>query len=309
MNMESIKVHAPATVANVGCGYDTIGFALDGVYEEIIVSKRSDERLVLQSIEGADLSLDPEQNVATIAAKALLNHIGIKAGFDFQIKKFFRPGSGLGSSASSAAGAVYAVNQLLPNPLKTSELLPFALEGEAFASKCYHADNVAPSLLGGFIAIRSYDPLDYYALPVANELHVLIVRPSVEVKTSEAKGIVPKSLDIATARNQWGNLASLVHAMHMKNWSRLKASIQDFIAEPVRKSLIPGYEEVRTVAHDHECVGFNISGSGPSMFSLFTASESLEKAKREINVFYKQKGISCDFFTSRMSDVGCQIID
>ncbi|SNT31550.1 homoserine kinase [Ekhidna lutea] len=307
--MESVKIHAPATVANVGCGYDTIGFALDGVYEEIAVSKRKDNQLVIQSIEGADLSLDPEQNVATIAAKALLDHIGINTGFDFQIKKFFKPGSGLGSSASSAAGAVYAVNQLLPNPLKTSELLPFALEGEAFASKSYHADNVAPSLIGGFIVIRSYDPLDYFKLPVAADLKVLIVRPSVEIKTSDAKGIVPKTLDIVTARNQWGNLASLVHAIHNKDWDRLKSSIEDFVAEPVRKSLIPGYDEIRTIAFDHESVGFNISGSGPSMFSLFTSSEDLEKAKEEINKLYKQKGISCDFFTSSMSDVGCQIID
>ncbi|WP_424961117.1 homoserine kinase [Ekhidna sp.] len=307
--MESIKVHAPATVANVGCGYDTIGFALDGVYEEIIVSKRSDDRLVLQAIEGADLSLDPEQNVATIAAKALLDYFGIKAGFDFHIKKFFKPGSGLGSSASSAAGAVYAVNQLLPNPLKTSELLPFALEGEAFASKCYHADNVAPSLLGGFIVIRSYDPLDYFALPIADELHVLIVRPSVEVKTSEAKGIVPKSLDIATARNQWGNLASLIHALHVKDWSRLKASIEDFIAEPVRKSLIPDYEEAKVIAHDHECVGFNISGSGPSMFALFIQMEQMIKAKKEISDLYAKKGIICDFFESRMSNQGCNVIE
>ena len=307
--MESIKVQAPATVANVGCGYDTIGFALDGVYEEIVVSKRKDERLVIQSIEGADLPLDYEQNVATIAVKSLLDHVGVYAGFDFHIKKFFNPGSGLGSSASSAAGAVYAVNELLSSPLQTSELLPFALEGEAFASKCYHADNVAPSLLGGFVVIRSYDPLDYFALPLADELHVLIIRPSVEIKTSEAKGIVPKFLDIATTRNQWGNLASLVHALHVKDWGRLKVSIDDFIAEPVRKTLIPGYEAVRAITHNHECVGFNISGSGPSMFALFSNAENLAMAKFEIQELYAKKGSSCDFFESQMSDQGCKVIE
>ncbi|NQZ78951.1 MAG: homoserine kinase, partial [Ekhidna sp.] len=208
--MKSIKVKAPATVANVGAGYDTIGFALEDVFEEIIVSTRDDNKLVIQSIEGGDLSLKPEENVATIAAKALLDAVDQDLGFDFQIKKHFKPGSGLGSSASSAAGAVYAVNQLLPNPLEVSDLLPYALEGEAFASKCYHADNVAPSLLGGFVAIRSYDPLDWFALPIAEELKVLIIRPAVEVKTSEAKGLVPNQLDVSLARDQWGNLASLV---------------------------------------------------------------------------------------------------
>ncbi|WP_420318740.1 homoserine kinase [Ekhidna sp.] len=303
----SIKIIAPATVANVGCGYDTIGFALDIASEEIFVEKRGDHQLRVKSIEGANLSLKAVQNVATIAAQGLLDYLGSKEGFDFSIKKLFAPGSGLGSSASSAAAAVFGVNQLLGEPLSTSDLLPFALLGEAYASKSTHADNVAPALLGGFIAIRSYEPLDYFSLPIASELKVLIIKPHVVVKTSEAKGLLPKTIDVVTARKQWGNLASLVHSFHLKDWSRLKVSIDDFIAEPVRKSLIPGYEQVKSIAFDHDSVGFNISGSGPSMFALFTTNESLEKAKEEIHVLYKQKSISCDFFTSKMSDVGCQI--
>lgn len=306
---ESVKVLAPATVANIGCGYDTIGFALEGIYEEVIVSKRDDEQLVIEAIEGADLSLVPEENVATIAAKSLLDHVGIKSGFNFHIKKLFLPGSGLGSSASSAAGAVYAVNELLPNPLSRSELLPFALEGEAFASKSYHADNVAPSLLGGCIAIRSYDPLDYFSVPIAEELEILIARPFAEIKTSEAKGLLPKEIDISTARNQWGNLASLVHAFHTKDWERLNNSIQDFIAEPVRKSLIPGYEEVKTIANQNSSVGFNISGSGPSIFMLFTKKENLQKSKKEIAEMYQAKGIDCDFFETKMSNQGCRVVE
>ena len=181
---DAVKVWAPATVANIGCGYDTIGFALEGIYEELTVSRRSDDQLVIKSIEGATLSLNADENVATIAVKALLTRLGSSQGFDFHIKKLFLPGSGLGSSASSAAGAVYAANQLLPEPLSTAELLPFALEGEAYASKSYHADNVAPSLLGGCIAIRSYDPLDYFSVPIAEELSILIARPFAQVKTA-----------------------------------------------------------------------------------------------------------------------------
>ena len=305
----SVKISAPATVANIGCGYDTIGFALDGVYEEVTVRRRDDELLTISEIEGADLSLDPASNVATIAAKALLDHVGYEQGFDFHIKKLFKPGSGLGSSASSAAGAVFGVNQLLPNPLSISELLPFALEGEAFASKSYHADNVAPSLLGGCICMRSYDPLDYFEVPIAEELEVLIVRPNVEVKTSEAKGILPKQIDLATARNQWGNLASLVQALHTKDWDRLNASIEDFIAEPVRKSLIPGYDEVKSIARARNSVGFNISGSGPSIFMLFTNMQDLKNSREDITSWYDQKGITCDFFESKMSNEGCRVMN
>lgn len=304
-----VKVLAPATVANIGCGYDTIGFALDGIYEELIVTKRQDDQLVIAEIEGAALSTDPKKNVATIAVRTLLDHVDNQQGFDFQIKKLFKPGSGLGSSASSAAGAVYAVNQLLPNPLPTRELLPFALEGEAFASKGYHGDNVAPSLFGGCVCMRSYNPLDYFMLPVADELEVLIVRPDVQVKTSEAKELLPKQIDLPTARNQWGNLASLVHAFHTKDWDRLNDSIVDFIAEPVRKSLIPGYDEVKAIARGNDSVGFNISGSGPSIFMLFKTKADLQKSREEIQDMYKSKSIDCNFFESNMSDQGCRVVD
>lgn len=307
--MKKVNVLAPATVANVGCGYDTIGFALDGIYEEIVISERDDNELVIDRIDGADLSMNPGENVATIAAKSLLDYLGINRGFTFIIKKHFNPGSGLGSSASSAAGAVFGVNSLLSNPLSSSELLPFALEGEAFASKSYHADNVAPSLLGGFIVMRSYDPLDYFTLPVAEELSILIARPAVEVKTSEAKGLVPMNIEVSTARNQWGNVAALTHSLHTKDWSLMKKSIEDLIAEPVRKNLIPGYEESRSIASANRCVGFNISGSGPSFFMLFESPEDLEKTKREIMNLYERSKIDCDFFESKMSNQGCRLID
>lgn len=305
--MKEVKVYAPATIANVGCGYDTIGFALEDLYEEIVVSRRDDDKINIH-VEGANLPSDPKENVAGVAADALMKHVKVIMGLDIHIKKLFRPGSGLGSSASSAAGTVFAVNQLLPEPLATDQLLPFALEGEAFASKCYHADNVAPSLLGGFIAIRSYDPLDYFSIPVAKELQVLVARPAVEVKTSEAKNLVPKQIDVSTARNQWGNVASLIHAMHSKDWKRLKDSIEDFIAEPVRKSLIPFYLESKAIAENCGCVGFNISGSGPSFFMLFESKMDLSKARKRISELYQEKELSCEFFESKMSENGCKVV-
>ncbi|MEP0984129.1 homoserine kinase [Ekhidna sp.] len=304
-----VKISAPATVANVGCGYDTIGFALDAASEEIIVERRNDHQLVIKSILGAELSQEVNQNVATIAAQSLLDHLELNEGFDFHINKLFTPGSGLGSSASSAAAAVFGVNQLLKQPLEVAELLPFALEGEAFASKSVHADNVAPALLGGFIVMRSYDPLDYFSLPVASELKVLVVKPQVEIKTAEAKGLIPKEITVEIARNQWGNLASLVHAFHTKDWKRLNDSIEDFIAEPVRKKLIPGYDKVKEIAFSNGSIGCNISGSGPSIFMLFLNDEDRNVAENQIHDHYESEGIPCEFFSSGISAAGCKIIE
>lgn len=305
---KSVKVLAPASVANVGCGYDTMGFAISGVYEEIIVHSREDDQLVIRSIKGANLSSDPEQNVATIAAASLLNDVGVKAGFDFEIIKHFKPGSGLGSSASSAAGAVFAVNHLLDSPLPTHSLLRHALEGEAFASKCYHADNVAPSLLGGFQVARSYTPLELFKVETGLKLKVLIVFPDVQVKTAESKGLLPKEISIEVARNQWANSAALVHALNTANLELLKKSVEDHIAEPVRKSLIPKYDEVKRIAEQCGAWGFNISGSGPSTFAFFTEESSLLKMERIVHELYSTSGINIKTYRSKIDPLGCRVI-
>lgn len=306
--MKQVTVFSPASVANVGCGYDTFGFAIEGLGDEITIEKRSDNQLVIEKSEGANLPTDPDQNVATIAVKALLSSLNSMAGFSFSIKKPFKPGSGLGSSASSAAGAVYGVNHLLGNPLTVDELLPFVMEGEAFASKSYHADNVAPALLGGFNVIRSYNPLDIFQIPPPKDLKVLIIFPDVQVKTSEAKALLPKSLSIPEARNQWANVAGVVSALHTKDYELLNKSVSDFIAEPVRKKLIPGYEEVRKIVRDSGSVGFNISGSGPSMFSFFGKDNGIEDVKSRVTRLYDALGHELMLHTSKINDKGSTII-
>ncbi|MBV6639997.1 MAG: homoserine kinase [Cyclobacteriaceae bacterium] len=306
--MDQITVFSPASVANVGCGYDTFGFAIDGIGDQITIAKRSDDQLVLERSIGADLPTNPKENVATIAVEAFLNHLGSRAGFTFTIKKSFKPGSGLGSSASSAAGAVFGVNHLLGNPLDTKDLLPFVMEGEAFASKSYHADNVAPALMGGFNVIRSYDPLDIFQVPTPENLHVLIIFPDVEVKTSEAKALLPKTLAIPEARNQWANVAGVISAMYSADFELLKKSVTDFIAEPVRKKLIPGYEEVKRIMCENGSVGFNISGSGPSMFSFFKDANDLEGVKQEVKELYEALGFDLILHTSKINHQGSKII-
>ncbi|MFT6865384.1 MAG: homoserine kinase [Cyclobacteriaceae bacterium] len=309
--MNEVKIFAPASVANVGCGYDTIGFAIDGLGDEIIMSKREDSKLVIKEIIGADLPMEPEENVATIAIQALLDHLGSKQGFNITIKKLFKPGSGLGSSASSAAGAVFAANILLGEPIEEKvDLLPFALEGEAFASKCYHADNVAPSLMGGFNVIRSYEPeLDIFQVNVPSDLWVLIIFPDVVIKTAESKKLIPTTLSLKDARDQWSNVAGLIQAFNVHDFELLKKSVTDLVAEPVRKGLIPGYDDVKQLAFNAGSVGFNISGSGPSMFAFFKNEKEMNKVKPEIRKLYEARNLPVILHSSKINLHGCEVID
>ncbi|WP_462250024.1 homoserine kinase [Ekhidna sp.] len=306
--MEEVTVFAPASVANIGCGYDTMGFSLDSIGEEITVSKRNDEKVVIKEIIGANLSTDPLQNVATIAIQALLDALNSTQGFDVSIHKSIKPGSGLGSSASSAAGAVFAVNELMDRPFSKSDLLQYAMEGEAFASKCYHADNVAPSLLGGLQVIRSYEPLDLFRINDDLDLSVLLIFPDVEVKTSESKKLLPKEVSIELARNQWANVAGLVHAFNTADLELLRKSISDYIAEPIRKNAIPKYDQVKEIVNENGAVGFNISGSGPSMFAFFKNKSMLTKAENKILAIYEECDFDLKIYKTKIDHTGCKVI-
>lgn len=306
--MEKVKVFAPASVANVGPGYDTFGFAIEHLGDVITLWKRGDNKLNILPAEGATLPTDPAKNVATVAIRSLLDHLDSEQGFDVQIRKLFQPGSGLGSSASSAAGAVFAANELLGKPLKVEKLLPHALAGEQLASGAIHADNVAPALLGGFRAVRSYDPLDMFTVKMPEKLRVLIIFPNVEVKTSVAKGLVPKEITVKDAREQWGNVAALIHALHTEDYALLSRAITDRIAEPVRKGLIPEYGNVKQAAREFGSVGFNISGSGPSMFSLFTSAEAAKACMAKIEKIYQKVQLPVMMHLSRINPNGCEVI-
>lgn len=308
MTLNKIQVFAPASVANVGPGYDTFGFAIEHLGDVITLEKRDDGKLNVLKSEGAELPTDPKDNVATVAIQSLLDSLESDQGFNVHIKKLFKPGSGLGSSASSASGAVYAANKLLGEPFTDEELLEFALEGEALASKCYHADNVGPSLLGGFQVVRSYEPLELFRIPTPEALRVLIIFPDVEVKTSEAKGLVPKELSVKDAREQWGNVGALIHAMHTQDYKLMSHAITDRIAEPVRKKLIPHYGQVKQTVMQFGSVGFNISGSGPSMFALFKSPEAAKKCMTEVEKIYHKANLPVMLNLSRINPNGCQVI-
>lgn len=306
--MESIKVFAPNTVANVGCGYDVLGFALEGYGDELTVSKRSDSDLVITKIEGADLPMDSETNVATVAIKAMLSHLGSNQGFDLTIKKSINPGSGLGSSASSSAGAVFAANELLGKPFTKQELVAFAMEGERSSSGSAHADNVAPSLLGGFTVVRSYDPLDVFNVPFPLELLAVIIYPEVQVKTADAKRVLKKQVDLKDAVRQWGNMAGMISGLMSGNFERIGVSMEDVIVEPVRGMLIPFYDEAKRVAMEKGALGFTISGSGPSSFALTNNADTADKIRKACAAVYDEGGISTISFVSRINQEGTKVI-
>ncbi|MEP1151988.1 MAG: homoserine kinase [Balneola sp.] len=309
--MNEISVFAPATVANVACGFDVLGFALNDIGDELTVRKTDSLGLKIAAIHGGHtLSLENNENVVTVAVQALLDSLDEKPsfGFEFELTKKVKPGSGLGSSASSSAAAVFAVNELLDKPYSKTQLVKFAMEGEKLASGVPHADNVAPSLLGGFTLIRSYSPLDIVKLSYPKQLYAMVVHPQIEIKTSDAKRILKKEISLKDAITQWGNLAGLVSGLASEDFDLIGRSLHDVIAEPVRGILIPAFKEVKNLALENNALGCSISGSGPSIFALFQHLTDAESTSAEIKDFYKSLDVEANTYVSGINSIGAEIL-
>ena len=309
--MKNCSVFAPATVANVGSGLDILGFALCDVGDIVHVKEISTPGLFIESIIGANnIPFDPVKNVCTVAAQALLNCLEVKQenGYSFTITKKVAAGSGLGSSASSSAAAVVALNELLGSPFTRHDLIPFAMKGEALASGAEHADNVAPSILGGFTLIQSYEPLRVVNLHYPEELVVTVVHPHVEVKTVDSKRILKKSISLNTAITQWANVGGLVAGLAQENFELIGHSLNDVVAEPTRSMLIPMYEQVKIISREMGGLGCSISGSGPSIFILTDSMEVAKNLADSLKSLYMKNLISCDVYLSKINKMGCQVI-
>ncbi|MGW1455586.1 homoserine kinase [Salegentibacter agarivorans] len=306
--MDKIKLFAPATVANLSCGFDVLGCCLDGVGDEMIISKNSEQKLRITKITGQDLPLEVEENVAGVAANAMLAELNEKQGFDIEIKKNIKAGSGIGSSAASAAGAVFGINKLLGEPFSANQLIKFAMEGERLASGNAHADNVAPALLGGFTLVKSYEPLEIISLPGLPELRMLILHPLIELKTRDSRSVIRQNVELKKAISQWGNLAALVSALYTQDYKLLGRSLKDEIIEPVRSILIPYFDELKNLAVTNGALGFGISGSGPSVFAMCKGDTVAEKVKAEFQEFYQDKNIDFDLHLSRINPEGIKIL-
>lgn len=306
--MDKIKLFAPATVANLSCGFDVLGCCLDGVGDEMIISKNSAQKLRITKITGQDLPLVVEENVAGVAANAMLAELNEKQGFDIEIKKNIKAGSGIGSSAASAAGAVFGINKLLGEPFSANQLIKFAMEGERLASGNAHADNVAPALLGGFTLVKSYEPLEIISLPGLPELRMLILHPLIELKTRDSRSVIRQNVELKKAISQWGNLAALVSALYTQDYELLGRSLKDEIIEPVRSILIPYFDKLKNLAAANGALGFGISGSGPSVFAMCKGDTVAEKVKAEFQEFYQDKNIDFDLHLSKINPEGIKIL-
>lgn len=307
MSKPGIKVFAPASVANVAVGFDVLGFALDAPGDEIIVREGSQPGLTITSIQGASgkLPYDVMKNTAGFAAKRLLEFIGESdRPIEMEIHKKMPFGSGLGSSAASAVGGVFAVNELLKTGLSKYEILKFAVEGEQIADGAYHADNVAPSLLGGMIMIRDNATLDLKKLHIPKGLNAVVIYPHVEILTRESRGILKNDVDFKTVIRQQGNLGCFVAAMYTSDMGMIGRSLQDLLVEPQRAHLIPSFYEMKEQALKSGALGFSISGAGPSMFALCDNSGIAEEIGEKAKALYKTKKLEVTTYFSKINHEG-----
>ena len=306
---QSVKVFAPATISNVGPGFDLMGFAIEEPGDILIIRQNISGFLRIINNTPCQIPEDPKKNVATVSAAALLKAAGSGQGFDFYFETKINPGSGIGSSAASSAAAVVGVNALLNNPFTIDELLPFAMEGETLASGSEHADNIAPALLGGFILIRSYNPIDIISLKYPENLYCTVVHPDIEIKTSESRKLIPKEFPINMVLKQCGNIAGLIAGLTTSDYRLIGRTLDDSIAEPIRAGLIPGYHELKSKLHENGALGGNISGSGPAIFALSNSPGNANEVAGFMGKTFDNLGIKNNVYVSKVSDKGTRLID
>jgi homoserine kinase len=306
--MNEIKVFCPATIANLNCGFDVMGLCIDGIGDEMIIRKVAEKGIKITKITGANLPLETEKNVAGVAGLALINATDIAFGFEIEIHKKIKAGSGIGSSSASAAGAVFGINELLGKPFSKHQLVDFAMKGEAIASGCEHADNVAPCLLGGFTLVCGYNPLTVIKIKSPSELFAVVLHPQIELKTADARAVLQPMIPLKDAIIQCGNLGGLIAGLYTNDYELIGSSLQDVIIEPMRKHLIPNFDEVKNSAIQNGALGAGISGAGPSIFALCKGETSAQKIALAIQESFKNTGIAFDIHISKINDEGTKII-
>jgi homoserine kinase len=323
-----IKIKAPATVANMVCGFDILGFAVNNPYDEMemrLVTRAADNAAItIINMDDYDLPTDPEKNVAGAALIAFIEEytansiieksLGTeskqidfsKIGFEVKINKLIKPGSGVGSSAASSAGAVVGANYLIGNPFSKDDLVRFAMNGEKVASGVKHADNIAPCIHGGVTLVRSIFPLEIVALP-SPTLFVTIVHPQIEVRTADARSILKQNVQLKDAIKQWGNIAGLVAGLMKGDYDLIGRSLEDVIIEPVRSILIPGFDELKKACKAAGALGGGISGSGPSIFFLSKEKDTALAVEQEMKKLYEGLALEHHTYVTTINQKGVEI--
>ncbi|MGA0132797.1 MAG: homoserine kinase [Opitutales bacterium] len=309
--LKEVRVFSPATVANVACGFDVLGFAIEKPGDEIVARLSDRPGLRITQITGDDgrLPLDPARNTAGVAALGLLRHLGRpEIGIELEIHKKMPFGSGLGSSAASAVGGAFVVNHLLGAPLDRRQLLPFVVAGEAAADGAWHADNVAPCLLGGITLIRSNAELDVMDVPIPDRLWAAVVHPDIVVLTKVAREIMPRHVQLETSTQQSGNLGGLLCGFFKSDYPLIGRSLHDLVAEPHRQRLIPGFYRAKRAAMDAGALGFSISGAGPSVFALCEGEATARRVAEAVAAVFAEAQLKAVPYVSRVNPKGVHVV-
>lgn len=305
--METIKIKSPGTVANLVCGFDILGLALNEPADGMELSLLDKPEVIIYNRDNYNLPTDPVKNVAGVVLLSIMEKTGGNIGFSLTIEKHIMPGSGIGSSAASAAGAAVAANHLLGNIFSNDELVQFAMNGEKLASGVKHADNIAPCIYGGVTLVRSIHPLDIVSIP-APDMFVTVVHPQIEVRTADARQILKQQVLLKDAIKQWGNIAGLVTGLMKADYELIGRSLEDVIIEPVRSILIPGFDELKSKCKEAGALGGGISGSGPSVFMLSkneTIARDVESVMKDV---YNRIGVQYNTYVTTINNKGVEIL-
>lgn len=311
IKQKQITAFAPATVANVACGFDVLGFAIHGLGDRVTARRTQGGGVTICAIRGDEgrLPLESKKNTAGLSVMALLEALDEKeeTGIELEITKHMPLGSGLGSSAASSVAAVVAVNELLGGPFSTKELLPFSVEGEIAASGTPHADNVAAALFGGFVLVKDHHPPDVVPLHTPEKLHCTLIHPKIEIQTRNSRRILKKEISLEKAVRQWGNVGALVAGLLTDDYELIGRSLHDEIIEPVRSVLIPGFSEMKAAALDAGALGCSISGSGPSLFALSKSEQEALKVGKKMGAVLNTIGLEYDLYISKINTEGAAV--
>ncbi|HQV85534.1 MAG TPA: homoserine kinase [Chitinophagaceae bacterium] len=305
--MKKVKVHSPGTVANIVCGFDILGLALSEPYDVMEVMLLDRPEVIIHNRDIFNLPTEAEKNVAGVVLLSVMERMNNTIGFEVTVEKHIKPGSGIGSSAASAAGAAIAANYLLGNIFSSDEVVQFAMNGEKLASGVKHADNIAPCILGGISLIRSIHPLDIVSIP-APDLFVTVVHPQIEVRTSDARQILKQQVLLKDAIKQWGNIAGLVTGFMKNDYDLIGRSLEDVIIEPVRSILIPGFDELKVKCKEAGALGGGISGSGPSVFMLSKDESTAKAVGHVMSQVYEQIGIDYNIYVTTINRKGVEVV-
>lgn len=306
--MKKITVKAPATVANLVCGFDVLGMCLEAPFDVMELKIIDKPGVAFTGENKYNLPTAAEKNTAGKALLSMMEAIDFKKGFELSIQKNIKPGSGIGSSAASAAGAVVAANFLLGEQFTRNELVNFAMAGEQVASGAWHADNIAPGIFGGVTLVRCIDPLDIITIP-AQKFFVTIIHPQIEIKTSEARKILPEQIPLKAAVAGWANIAALVTGLIQNDTAIISRSMEDRIVEPVRKKLIPGFDEIKQKCLSNGAIGGGIAGSGPSVFMLSDSMITAELLQQQMEEVYDRLSIPYKTYVTKIASEGVSVIE